>query len=77
VGNYNYGGEVEYDADKAEAIRKAFKASRYHKRGEALQTDLEHDAYWVTELGTGRQFAAVEANTRSGWDFEQISEGDD
>lgn len=39
-------------------------------------TDFEHGQWWVTDLDSGAQWSVCDANTPSGFCFEQVTEGD-
>lgn len=45
--------------------------------GYHMATDFEHGQWWVTDLKTGRQWSVVDANTLSGFDFEQVTQGEE
>ena len=45
--------------------------------GYSVQTDFEHGQWWVTDLKAGRQWSVVDANTLSGFDFEQVTQGEE
>ncbi len=45
-----------------------------------LQVDFEHGQWWVTKLSTGRQWSVNDAEgpgTTDGFDFEEVSHGED
>lgn len=62
------------------AVEKHVRRAARHRLGTGrYQTDFEHGQWWVTELGTGRQWSVVDCETADGtfyFDFEQVSEGD-
>ena len=66
--------------EMAGRVEAAFRASTYCKPGEQYQFDFEHGQWWVSELGTGRQWSVVDAEggpAVDGFDFEQVSRGSD
>jgi hypothetical protein len=65
-------------------IRRAWRHWRLQKYGDrnasGFSFDFEHGQWWVTELGTGAQWSVVDAeggDSVDGFDFEQISYGED
>jgi hypothetical protein len=64
---------TEHDNEASlDAIKKSFRAVA--RKSERYQYDFEHGQWWVTELGTGRQWSVVD--TSNGFDFEIVSVGD-
>ena len=61
-------------------IRAAFVAqsrASWGRRPSRFSADFEHGQWWITVLGSGAQFAVNDANTESGFDFEQVTRGDE
>lgn len=59
-------------------IERAFCA-KYGKVGD-VNVDFEHGQWWVTEILTGAQWSVVDVegpNTSDGFDFEQVSLGEE
>jgi hypothetical protein len=60
-------------------IKSAFQASNLYDTLALYQYDFEHGQWWITELGTGRQWSVVDAiggQSIYGFDFELVSAGD-
>lgn len=58
-------------------IRKAARAAKLGKR---LVPVFEHGQWWVTDLRTGAQWSAIDAEgpgSTEGFFFEQVTEGEE
>lgn len=68
------------ETNTTEMYQAVLKAAKKTLRKRNLTADFEHGQWWVTELGTGAQWAVNDAETQTGeqyFDFEQVSEGDE
>lgn len=57
--------------------RRVLAAARARLRTNHLQANFEHGQWWITDLRNGAQYSVVDANTITGFDLEQVSEGDE
>jgi len=58
-------------------VLRAARAAGLGGRGR-LSADFEHGQWWITNLRTGAQWSAVDAEpTPYGFDFEQVTRGDE
>lgn len=58
-------------------VRQAARAILGNRR---IDTTFEHGHWWVTDLRTGAQWDAVDAEggrSVNGFDFEQVTDGDE
>jgi hypothetical protein len=63
-----------------ERVMLAAHAAGLRGRGHSLSVDFEHGQWWVTNRQTGAQWSAHDASgpgTFHGFDFEQVTQGDD
>lgn len=69
-----------YSDEMEERILDAFEASDHFNHKEEYQADYEHGQWFITCLGTGRQWSVVDASggqSIDGFDFELVSADDD
>lgn len=62
------------NSDVERDVIAAFDAEHGHTIVEAV---FEHGQWWVIEITTGAAWSVCDANTPSGFCFEQVSRGDD
>jgi hypothetical protein len=61
-------------------VRGAFYDSEHHVDGRTYDAFFEHGQWWITCMTTGAQWSVVDAeggNSRDGFDFERVTDGDD
>lgn len=67
---------LDCETNTAKMARRVSGAARKQLKLRRLQVDFEHGQWWVTDLRSGAQWSVTDANTTSGFDFEQVTEGD-
>jgi hypothetical protein len=55
-------------------VRSAARAVLGRRR---LQADYEHGQWWITDLDTGAQWSVHDCSRPAGFDFEQVTRGDE
>jgi len=55
-------------------IRSAARA-KFHRR--YIDAFFEHGQWWITVCATGAQYSVCDSSDPCGFDFEQITEGDE
>lgn len=61
-------------------VMSAARAIQWKLKRPKLSIDFEHGQWWVTDLKTGAQWSVVDAeggNSVDGFDFEQVTDGDE
>lgn len=69
--------ETNTPAMEARILRAAYTVLAPYQN---LSADYEHGQWWITARDTGAQWSVVDAvggRSVDGFDFEQVSEGDD
>lgn len=68
--------KTETNTTKMEArVRRAARIDLKIPPAE-LQTNFEHGQWWITHKTTGAQWSVCDANTNTGFTFEQVTEGE-
>jgi hypothetical protein len=60
--------------------RRILKAAHKSLKRRNLCADFEHGQWWITHLSTGAQWSVVDAEggpAVDGFDFEQVTEGEE
>lgn len=60
--------------------KRVRSAASKHFGRKRFSADFEHGQWWITILGSGAQYSVVDADgpgTVDGFDFEQVTEGEE
>lgn len=71
---------LETTINTPSVARRVRRAANVRLGRRRWQTDYEHGQWWVTDLDSGAQYAAVDCQTINGIDyidFERVSRGDE
>ncbi len=66
--------KCEINTAEMEVVVLRYAKTELRRRN--LQADFEHGQWWITHLPSGAQWSVCDANTPSGFCFEQVSMGD-
>jgi hypothetical protein len=67
---------TRYNFDTRAVEKKVLRAAHIELRRKNLSAFFEHGQWWIEHRPTGAQWSACDANTASGFVFEQVTEGE-